>query len=76
MVVMNGLEKTLEQEDLTFDQRMEVMDRMREIAEAIYKFDKDAKDFILDVLKGMGTVVLGAGALTLAALNGNAMIRK
>lgn len=76
MVVMSSLEKTLEQDDLTFDQRMEVMDRMREIADAIYKCDKDAKDFILEVLKGMGVVVLSASALVLAALGGNAMIKK
>lgn len=76
MVVMNNLEKTLEQDDLTFEQRMEIMDKMREIAEAIYRCDKDTKGFILGILRGMGTVILGMGALALAALGGNGIVKK
>lgn len=72
--VMDALEKSLEDGELSFDERMEILKRMDAVADKVSLKDKEHKKFIVQNLAMLGTFALvGVGVLA-AALGGNTKI--
>lgn len=69
--IIESLQKELEKENLTFDERKYIIEQMKEIADKVAKKDTENKRFILKLCKIGGVVVLGCLALLLTALGGN-----
>ena len=73
--VIASLQKELDKDDLSFEQRKYIIEQMKEIAEKVYKKDTENKRFIAGMAT-LATVVVGGGIAILASvLGGNTQIK-
>ena len=73
--VIASLQKELDKDDLSFEQRKYIIEQMKEIAEKVYKKDTENKRFIAGMAT-LATVVVGVGIAILASvLGGNTQIK-
>lgn len=68
---INSLSSLLTREDVSEQERERAADRMVELAKLVAEVDRRNKDFILNVLKIGGGVVLGIAAIAAAVLGVN-----
>ena len=73
--VIASLQKELDKDDLSFEQRKYIIEQMKEIAEKVDKKDTENKRFIAGMAT-LATVVVGGGIAILASvLGGNTQIK-
>lgn len=70
--VMEALRASLEDGEITFDERVQILDKMSEIADKISYKDKEHKQFLIRTLTVMGVVAIAGVGVMAAALGGNA----
>lgn len=70
--VMEALKASLEDGEITFDERMQILDRMNEVANKVDLKDREHKQFIMKALTTMGVVAVAGVGVMAAALGGNA----
>lgn len=74
--VMQALQKTLENESLTFEERQSVLNQMADIAKLVDEKDEKHKKFLLQGLMVLGSVVIAGVGVLASTLGGNARIGK
>ena len=67
--IIESLQKELEKEKLTFEERKYIIEQMKDIADTVYKKDTENKKFILNMVTIAGMVV-GGTIVTLASVLG------
>ena len=72
--ILDGLRTQLEKDDLTHEERSEIIDNMLAVAENMSRKDSEDKKFHLDAIKFFGGFAAIIGVAALAALGGNAKI--
>lgn len=68
-IKMNTLEKMLDEENLTFEQKKHVMDEMSEIINKMANADKENKKFMLDLFAGTSTALVAVVAILVSVIN-------
>lgn len=68
--MLDLLEKSLEDEELSFEERMRIMDKMMEITKLMHDKDSENKVFIKDITSKVVNATLGIGVILLAAVGG------
>lgn len=72
--IIVALQKELEKEDLTFEQKKDIIEQMKEVADKVDKKDSENKRFIAGMAT-LATIVLGGTVAVLASvLGGNTQI--
>lgn len=72
--VMDALEKSLEDEEITFEERMQIIEKMNAVAREVdAKGDKQNK-FLMQNIMVLGAVVLGGVGILASVLGGNTKI--
>lgn len=72
--VMDALQKSLDDNELSFDERMQILELMNEVADKVSLKDREHKKFLMHNLMMLGGIaIVGIGAMA-AALGGNAKI--
>ena len=69
--VMISLQKMVDDENLTFDERVYILEQMKEIAILVDKKDAESKNTTLNIIGIAGTVALGLVAALSATLGSN-----
>ena len=69
--VMISLQKMVDDENLTFDERVYILEQMKEIAILVDKKDTESKNTTLKIIGIAGTVALGLVAALSATLGSN-----
>ena len=69
--VMISLQKMVDDENLTFDERVYILEQMKEIAILVDKKDTESKNTTLKIIGITGTVALGLVAALSATLGSN-----
>lgn len=72
--IINSLQKELENEDLTFEQRKYILEKMSDIAERVDKKDTENKKFIIKLVKIAAAVVASAVFAVASPLGGDTQI--
>lgn len=67
-VIIESLEKMLEKEDLTFDERMAIVGKMQEVRKTMHEKDSENKTFIREIASIAGVIVVFAAGATAAVL--------
>lgn len=68
-IKMNALEKMLNEENLTFEQKKHVMDEMSDIINKMANADKENKKFMLDLFAGTSTALVAVVAILVSVVN-------
>ena len=71
MEVMDALKLMLDKDDLTVDERFQVMTRMKEIADEMNQKDTENKTFLLKAISIAGTAALGITVVLASTLGVN-----
>lgn len=72
--ILDALEKQLDKDDLTSEERSEIIDNMLAVAENMSRKDAENKKFHLDAIKYFGGFAAVVGVVAVAVLGGNTKI--
>lgn len=70
------VKEELNREDLSFDQRMELLDRIHDVVEEMNSKDTENKNFVIKLIGGVGVILLGAVAALGTALGSSLKVNK
>lgn len=69
--VLNSLDKMLDKDNLTYDEKMEITDRMMTIIQSMNDKDSENKKFVRDILGIAALVLVSVVGITATLLGGN-----
>ena len=72
--MLDLLGKSLEDDELTFEERMQIMDKMMEITKLMHDKDSENKAFVKEMAGKVMNATLGIGVILLAAVGGKFLL--
>lgn len=73
--ILKSLDRMLDDEDLTHEEKMKIIDKMMEIQQMLSNKDSENKKFIRDIIAVAGVVVVAVAGVASALLGGDSNLK-